>query len=99
MDYNWLHPTADARPVGAKGWGSFATERIVAGTTVAAFGGWIVTRETLSTFSDDRQGPGQRAAPLVVGRDLRREDLHRTSCRCSHARVHLARLAQHIEAV
>ena len=56
MDYNWLHPTADARPVGGKGWGSFATEPIPAGTTVAAFGGWIVTRETLSTFNDDRQG-------------------------------------------
>ena len=56
MDYNWLHPTADARPVGGKGWGSFATEVIPAGTTVAGFGGWIVTRGTLSTFSDDRQG-------------------------------------------
>ncbi len=56
MDYNWLFPGADARPVGDKGWGSFATEPIAAGTTVAAFGGWIVTRETLATFSDDRQG-------------------------------------------
>jgi hypothetical protein len=56
VDYNWLFPGADARPVGEKGWGSFATEPIAAGTTVAAFGGWIVTRETLSTFSDDRQG-------------------------------------------
>ena len=56
MDYNWLHPTADTRPVGGKGWGSFATEPIPAGTTVAAFGGWIVSRETLSTFNEDRQG-------------------------------------------
>jgi len=56
VDYNWLHPTADTRPVGGKGWGSFATEPIAAGTTVAAFGGWIVTRETLSTFDEDRQG-------------------------------------------
>ena len=29
MDYNWLHPTADARPIGAKGWGSFAQKRQV----------------------------------------------------------------------
>ena len=56
MDYNWLHPTADARPVGAKGWGSFATEPIAAGTTVAGFGGWMVTHDTLSTFDHDRQG-------------------------------------------
>jgi len=56
VDYNWLHPTADTRPVGGKGWGSFATEPIPAGTTVAAFGGWIVSRETLSTFNEDRQG-------------------------------------------
>ena len=56
MDYNWLFPGAEARPVGAKGWGSFATERIPAGTTVAGFGGWVVTRTTLETFSEDRQG-------------------------------------------
>ena len=56
MDYNWLSPKAEARPVGAKGWGSFATTRIPAGTTVAGFGGWVVTRETLATFSEDRQG-------------------------------------------
>ena len=56
MDYNWLSPKAEARPVRAKGWGSFATTRIPAGTTVAGFGGWVVTRETLATFSEDRQG-------------------------------------------
>ena len=56
MDYNWLSPKAEARPVGAKGWGSFATEPIAKGTSVAGFGGWVVTRETLATFSEDRQG-------------------------------------------
>jgi SET domain-containing protein len=55
VDYNWLFPGAEARPVGAKGWGSFAIERIPAGTTVAGFGGWVVTYETLSTFTHDRQ--------------------------------------------
>ena len=56
MDYNWLFPGAEARPVGAKGWGSFAVERIPAGTSIAAFGGWVVTHDTLETFSHDRQG-------------------------------------------
>jgi len=56
VDYNWLFPGAEARPVGAKGWGSFAVERIPAGTAVAGFGGWVVTHDTLETFSHDRQG-------------------------------------------
>ena len=55
MDYNWLNPKAEARPVGEKGWGSFATEPIAAGEVVAAFGGWVVNREYLSTVSHDRQ--------------------------------------------
>ena len=55
MDYNWLTPKAQARPAGEKGWGSFATERIPAGETVAAFGGWVVDRPTLDAMSHDRQ--------------------------------------------
>jgi SET domain-containing protein len=55
MDYNWLSPKAEARPAGAKGWGSFALEPIPAGETVAAFGGWIVTGAYLAELSDDRQ--------------------------------------------
>ena len=55
MDYNWLTPKAQARPAGDKGWGSFAVEQIRAGETVAAFGGWVVDRATLSTMSHDRQ--------------------------------------------
>ncbi|MBU6280459.1 MAG: SET domain-containing protein-lysine N-methyltransferase [Actinomycetales bacterium] len=56
MDFNWLTGKAEARPAGDKGWGSFATEPIPAGETVAAFGGWVVSRAVLSTMSHDRQG-------------------------------------------
>lgn len=55
MDYNWLTPKAQARPAGEKGWGSFVLEPIRKGETVAAFGGWVVTREVLSGMSHDRQ--------------------------------------------
>lgn len=54
MDYSWLSPRAQARPAGEKGWGSFATEPIPAGETVAAFGGWVVTLDVLQTLSEDR---------------------------------------------
>ena len=56
MDFNWLTGKAEARPAGDKGWGSFAIEPIPAGETVAAFGGWVVSRAVLSTMSHDRQG-------------------------------------------
>ena len=55
VDYNWLTPKAQARPAGDKGRGSFAVEPISAGETVAAFGGWVVNRSTLSEMSHDRQ--------------------------------------------
>ena len=55
MDYNWLTPKAEARPAGAKGWGSYATESIAAGETVAVFGGWVVDGGQLATMSLDRQ--------------------------------------------
>ena len=55
MDYNWLTPKAQARPAGGKGWGSYATEPIAKGETVAGFGGWVVDRATLSAMSEDRQ--------------------------------------------
>lgn len=55
MDYNWLTPKAEARPIGEKGWGSFAIEPVAAGETVAAFGGWVVTGATLTGLSADRQ--------------------------------------------
>ena len=56
MDCNWLSPKAEARPAGEKGWGSFATEPIAAGETVAAFGGWVVTGAVLDTLTAERQG-------------------------------------------
>lgn len=55
MDYNWLNPKAEARPIGDKGWGSFAQETITAGETVAAFGGWVVPGTILESLSADRQ--------------------------------------------
>lgn len=55
MDYNWLTSKAEARPAGHKGWGSYATETIGAGETVACFGGWVVDGTRLATMSDDRQ--------------------------------------------
>jgi len=56
MDYSWLSPKADARPVGEKGWGSFAVEPVAAGETVAAFGGSVVTSAGLTAFTAERQG-------------------------------------------
>jgi uncharacterized protein len=55
MDLNWLSPLAEARPTGPKGWGSFAREPIPAGTTVAAFGGHVVSRSELERHPEDRQ--------------------------------------------
>ncbi len=56
MAMPWLTPKAEARPAGTKGWGSFAVEPIPAGETVAAFGGYVVTHETLVTLPEERQG-------------------------------------------
>lgn len=55
LNYNWITPKAEVRRTGGKGWGSVATEHISAGETVAAFGGWIVTRSELDTLSEIRQ--------------------------------------------
>jgi SET domain-containing protein len=55
MDMNWLSPMAQTAPAGGKGWGAFAKSTIPAGTTIAAFGGFVVDRATLNTFADDRQ--------------------------------------------
>jgi len=55
LDYNWLTPKAEARPAGDKGWGSYATERIGAGETVAGFGGWVIDGSRLATLPIDRQ--------------------------------------------
>ena len=55
VDFNWLTSKAEASPAGNKGWGSFVTEPIRAGETVAAFGGYVVSLATLETFGHDRQ--------------------------------------------
>jgi SET domain-containing protein len=83
VDYNWLFPGAEARPVGGKGWGSFAVEPIPVGTVVAGFGGWCVTHETLSTFSHDRQGRSIQIAEdlyLVSGDTPEPGDMLNHSC-------------------
>jgi hypothetical protein len=56
MDLNWLTPLAEVRPAGGKGWGSYATAPIPAGTTVAGFGGYMVPRAVLDTLSHERAG-------------------------------------------
>lgn len=83
MDYNWLSPRAEARPAGAKGWGSFAVETIAAGETVAAFGGWMVTGAVLETLSADRQSRSiQVDADLYLVSDVTPEagDMLNHSC-------------------
>jgi uncharacterized protein len=65
LDLNWLSPLAEARLVGAKGWGSFAIEPIEVGRTVAAFGGYMVQRDVLDTLNADR-----RARSIQVDDDL-----------------------------
>lgn len=56
LDYNWLTPKAQTLPAGEKGWGSFVTDRILQGETVAGFGGWVIDRATLADMDKDRQG-------------------------------------------
>ena len=62
---NWLTPQAQVRPVGGKGWGSFASVRIPAGTTVAGFGGFVVTRAVFDDFPEER-----RSRSIQVDDDL-----------------------------
>jgi SET domain-containing protein len=52
---NWLTPLAEANPAGGKGWGSYAREPIPAGTTVAAFGGYVAPRTVLDGMDEDRR--------------------------------------------
>ena len=56
MELNWLTPKAQASPAGTKGWGSFASEPISKGETVAAFGGHVVPRDVLDGLPEERQG-------------------------------------------
>jgi len=50
---SWLHPCATTRATEAKGIGVFATAEIPAGTTVAGFGGHVVSRSELHALPDD----------------------------------------------
>ncbi len=52
---NYLTPKAEARLTADAGWGSFAVEPIAAGETVAAFGGWVVTRDQLDELPAERR--------------------------------------------
>jgi len=65
VDLNWLTPQAQVRPAGGKGWGSYATTTIAAGTTVAGFGGHMVPRRVLDTLPPDRA-----ARSIQVDEDL-----------------------------
>jgi SET domain-containing protein len=49
---SWLHPAAENRPTGTHGIGVFATAPILTGTTVAAFGGFVVDRRELEALGD-----------------------------------------------
>src|SRR5262245_38991382 len=53
MRQSWLTPSAETRPIPAKGgMGVFAREAIRAGTTVAGFGGAMVDRKELANLGE-----------------------------------------------
>ena len=49
---SWLTPDAAVAPAGAKGSGTFATQPIAAGTTVAGFGGNVVDRAEFDALDE-----------------------------------------------
>ena len=53
MHQSWLTPDAAVAPAGAKGSGTFATQPIAAGTTVAGFGGNVVDRAEFDTLDEE----------------------------------------------
>ncbi len=55
MSQSFLCDRAQARAAGGKGRGVFAIAPIPAGTTVAAFGGWICDRQELDTLTVQRR--------------------------------------------
>ena len=55
MQQSFLCGRAEARAAGAKGHGVFAIAPIPAGTTVAAFGGWICDGAELGTLTEERR--------------------------------------------
>ena len=78
-----LFRSLEARPVGEKGWGSFALEPVEGGETVAAFGGHVVTGAGLAGFSVDRQSRSIQVDAdlyLVSGETPEPGDLLNHSC-------------------
>ena len=64
METNFLSAKAEIRYC-ATGWGSYASEPITAGETVAAFGGSCVSRSALDALS-----PNDRAHAIQIDEDL-----------------------------
>ena len=58
MHQSWLTPDAAVAPAGAKGSGTFATQPIAAGTTVAGFGGNVVDRTEFDVLAVLSERPG-----------------------------------------
>ena len=54
MDYNWLSPKAQMRITPGKGSGSFAIAPIFKDEVVASFGGFVVNKQNLTNYSNDR---------------------------------------------
>jgi len=80
---SYLIPRAEQRSAGHKGQGVFATERIEAGTTVAAFGGRVAPRhefERLDEFARTHSIQIDDDLFLVSGRDLEPADYANHSC-------------------
>lgn len=65
MPYSFLVPTAVVRDAGAKGLGVYASAPIPAGTTVAAFGGTVLDRESFAALDE-----GRRVHSIQVDDDL-----------------------------
>jgi SET domain-containing protein len=54
LEFNWLNPKAEMRHTPGKGSGSFAIEKINKGEVIASFGGFVVEKENLKNYSEDR---------------------------------------------
>jgi hypothetical protein len=84
MDLNYLTPHAEVRTAGPHGDGSFASHVIRAGTTVAVFGGYPVTRAALDELPIERQRRSMQIDDdlfLVSGEQPERGDRVNHSCR------------------
>ena len=64
---NYLTPKAEARLTEAAGWGSFAVAPIAAGETIAAFGGYVVTRDQLAVYIARARAGGDGGVQVPTG--------------------------------